>query len=259
MITHQFSNHSNGDFKPTHISLCVDSDHVVVKLEERPLHQWHYLRFSGAPTMVLDRIEASFGLGHVEKLRIGQTTDRFALIPNEHYHSSRVYELAAGSFFLEEEESLGIDSVYSASIKNIFVSEATTWSAWTERIGAIHEHHLLSPLISFLPKDRDRIYAIFGTEHLSILGVKDGKLQLAKLISQKDHDLWLYEVLNAYRSIGLNTHKDALFLGGRLMPTAQIMQSFKRFVGDIHWLRIPDVESDDAHLFYDVYLLSKYF
>jgi len=236
---------------PEHLSIVRGEDWAAIKLESKSERKTLYRYVAGAECE--SAISSLLEIPSLQKRKIGHASIKHALVPKEIFTINQIKELASSHFFMEKKDVVLSDHIYQAGIENIYCPISHT------DIEDVSHYHMLSSLISLLSLQQDRIHLIQSHHNSIIIGVKNGKVVFVKIIPTQSEDEVLYHVMKAYEVSELDPHQHSLAVGGRIFKDSDLYRLFYRFIKDITWLRVPDIDSDDSHVFYDVHLLSKYF
>lgn len=251
MIQHSIQNFDGDDWKPSHLSVVYCPHWMSFYQEERSSGKKKY----GYQTVDgLDAVEQLTRQFDYDKIKLGYAGERFALIPKDVYSEEHKRPLASSHFFLEDDHVLKTDSVYRIGLKNLYTPNG---------LGADRSHvqryHFMSPMLSFLPSDQDRVYLLHTGNDAVLISYKDKTLRSARFYQNLDEGTVIYHLIEAFKMADLDPHHHNLFVGGRITQDSQLFKVMKRFVKNIHWLKITGWQGKDDHLFYDAHLLSKYF
>lgn len=149
------------------------------------------------------------------------------------------------------------DSVYSQSLKNVFGIQSGRFSGVSEMEG-IKIQHYLSPLMTFLPKKKNEIFMVWLHDHVALIGVRDGNIILSRCLPCHEIDGAFYQTLLCYDTCGFDRNEHPLTMMGRFERTSDLFQLFYRYIKNIELPSVPNIEGGEDHMFFDMYLMSKY-
>jgi hypothetical protein len=187
------------------------------------------------------------------KMKIGSSSSNFTLFPKDQFTYQDAVDLAESHFFTKDEDAIGMDTIYNRAIMNLYLADRPVIAHNTAA-----KYHVLSPLLSFLSNEGDRVYAFLSFPGLTIIAYKGGQLIYATVKSISDQEEGLYYIMRAYQVAGLDPQIAPTFLGGRCLQDSPWYNLLYRFIANIQWVKTPGIDKD-SHIFHDIYLLSRYF
>ena len=252
MTSYHFSNledHRKEDL--THCSVLYGENWWCQLKEIRHLSQYAF-DYNGE-TDTLPDFEALAEECPGLKLKIGSSSTHFTLFPKNEFDYQDALNLANGHFFIKEDEAVGMDTIYNRGIMNLYLADKSAVAHDT-----LANYHVLSPLLSFLSNEGDRVYAFLSFPSLIIIAYNGGKLMYSTIKNINNEEEGLYYIMKAYQIANLDPQLAPTFLGGRCLQDSPWYTLLYRFIADLQWVRTPGL-TKDAHIFHDVYLLSRYF
>ena len=252
MTSYHFSNidnHREGEL--THCSLLYGDGWWCQLKEVRHLGQYAFDYQGDTDTLPeLDKLSENCP---ELKMKIGTSSSSFTLFPKDQFDYHHARDLAGSHFFVKDEEALGMDTIYNRGIMNLYLADRSVIGHKTAS-----KYHVLSPLLSFLSNEGDRVYAFLSFPSLILIAYRQGQLMYSTIKSISNEEEGLYYIMRAYQVAELNPQASPIFLGGRCLQDSPWYNLLYRFIADIQWVKTPGIEKD-GHIFHDIYLLSRYF
>lgn len=238
----------------THLNIAVSEKWLSYALSSRlgDQHAFAFKQSTDIKRSIQEVIEKYPG----RKVRIAIENSDYTLVPRDHFRKDEVADLLKSNIGKADDLLANSDTIYSQAIKNVYGLDPALFSAF--ELNDVSVCHYLSPLLTYLPRSVDQVFLIWLNERAIVIVVKDERIFYAKAQDCHSAEDTLYHIVLAYKLADLNRDIDPLVAMGRFHVDSELYDLLYRYIRHIELPRVPGINGDTGHLFYDMYLLSKY-
>lgn len=187
------------------------------------------------------------------------------LVPGEIMNESLNKEMLEFVYGDAQEEVVKRDFLYKHNLYNIYRIPSDVYSLMTGTFTSATHTHLHSILPDILKDTQgNHIYCILGTNHITIMLKKNGKLQVIQKFTYRNPEDVAFYLLNVCNGFDVAANETTLHICGMLSPMSTLYTEIYKYFINIRFEDLPngfqyadEIKSNPPHFFSHLFSIAS--